>query len=101
MIQKSCTSTSLLHVPVFNWQQQEDHTQLPVQLMEPPTTRTTPTTGCREDRCPVVSKLPLHIVMQQRCHSTSALATGSLAAHAQSQSAVSSHQPAREDSAPH
>ena len=44
----------------------------PPRLSDPHNTSPAPTTtGCREDRCPVVSKLPLHSLVHQRCHFSS------------------------------
>ncbi len=55
-----------------------------------------------QDRCPVVSKRPLHSHAAAKMSPHIRIGPESvLAAHAQSPSAESSHCPAREDSAPH
>ena len=75
----------------------------PPSRRHPHAPSTTPTTtGLREDRCPVISKLPLH------CHTAAKMSQHIhiglkpvLAVHGPSQPAAGSHCPAREDSAPH
>jgi hypothetical protein len=68
---------------------------------QPHTTRPPPTTtGLRKGGHPVVSNLPLHRAMQQRCHHASASAR-SLSWHAPSPPAAGSHCQAREGSVSH
>jgi hypothetical protein len=60
------------------------------------------TTGWREDRCPVVSKPPLHSRAAAKMSPHIRIGLESvLAAHAPSPPAAGSHRPAKEDSAPH
>ena len=60
------------------------------------------TTGCREDRCPVVSKRPLHSLSAEKMSPRIRIGPEPvLAVHAPSPTAAGSHCPAREDSVPH
>jgi hypothetical protein len=60
------------------------------------------TTGWREDKCPVVSKRPLHSRAAAKMSPHIRIGPEPvLAAHAPSPPAAGSHCPAREDSAPH
>jgi hypothetical protein len=73
----------------------------PAPPPQPPTPRPPPTTtGWREERCPVVSKRPLHRAMQQRCHHASASAR-SPSWLPMPRLRLHQPHPAREDSAPH
>jgi hypothetical protein len=75
----------------------------PPRSSDPHDTSPAPTTtGWRDDKCPVVSKHPLHSraaakMSQHICIGPEPV----LADHAPSQPEVGSHCPAREDSAPH
>jgi hypothetical protein len=60
------------------------------------------TTGCREDRCPVVNKLPLHSCAAAKMSPHIRIGPEPvLADHAPSPPAAGSHSPAREVSAPY
>ena len=75
----------------------------PPRRREPHATSPAPTTtGCLEDRCPVVSKRPLH--SRAAANMSQYIFIGPepvLTNHAQSPPAAGSHSQAREDSAPH
>jgi hypothetical protein len=75
----------------------------PPRRRDPHATSPAPTTtGWREDRCPVVSKRPLHSRAAAKMSPHIRICPDPvLAAHAPSPPAAGSHCPAREDSAPH
>jgi hypothetical protein len=75
----------------------------PPRRRDPHATSPAPTTtGWREDRCPVVSKWPLHSRAAAKMSPHIRIGPESvLTAHAPSPTAAGSHCPAREDSVPH
>jgi hypothetical protein len=75
----------------------------PPRHRDPHTTSPTPTTtGCLEDKCPVISKQPLHSRYAAKISPHILIGPESvLTVHAPSPPAAGSHCPAREDSAPH